>query len=183
MILKKKLFNLLFRKKKLRFKRLLQGMSYGETRSVLIVAEYSKAEDLDNIYRIGTRLTFDNKDFLMFLWSEQKKEKIPFPDSQHYLLIGPDDFTFLKTPKKGNRFCSLLSKPYDLFMDLTRNAELPLLWIAEFNRAKIKIGFEKFSEPVFDVNIKDTYSSDLTSEEIFRIFVQYLNWFKVQKQP
>ncbi|MCX7697144.1 MAG: hypothetical protein N2Z72_05550 [Bacteroidales bacterium] len=182
MRLQRKVFNFFYQKKKQHFHRHIQGIPYYEANSLLLVVDYKRAEDIDIFYRIGTQLIFDNKDYLMLLWTEQKKQSLPFPDSHHYLLIGHEDFTFLKTPKNDHRFFSLLQKPFDLFMDLTRLVELPLLWIAEFNHAKLKIGFNKFSSPVFDVNIHDTFSRDLTAEEIFRIFVQYSNWLKVQKK-
>ena len=51
------------------------------------------------------------------------------------------------------------------------------MWLAEFNLARFKMGFDRFDRKVFDVNVTIPHNEQFSLTKNFDIFVKYLFLF------
>jgi|GEM_PF-6657292 len=172
----KRLFYFFYNQKKRKIKRELSNLSYEDAEKILMLAKVVHQDQLDELYQLITKLTYDAKKFHIFVWTEEKTV-LQLPILKNISYISSKDFTFYDVPKKSAPFLKILHENFDLYMDLLTDRDLHFMWLAEFNLARFKTGFDRFDRHVFDVNVSIPTNEQFSLIENFNIFVRYLSWF------
>jgi len=154
-------------------------MTFQKAGTILLIFESDLSEENPRIHRIIQLLTLDGKK--VTAWGFLNKKESITPVSPDYKILLPKNFGLFNKPKK-QIFNELLSKEYDLLIDLSTNNLIYLDYIVLCARAKCKAGIKKQRVNYYDFAMDmDNYlaknnieTGDLDISFIFDQIIFYL---------
>ncbi|NLK47254.1 MAG: hypothetical protein GX296_00415 [Bacteroidales bacterium] len=122
-------------------------MTFQKAETILLIFESDLSEENPRIHRIIQLLTLDGKK--VTAWGFLNKKESITPVSPDYKILLPKNFGLFNKPKK-QIFNELLSKEYDLLIDLSTGNSIHLDYIVLCAQAKCKAGIKKHGANFYD---------------------------------
>jgi len=154
-------------------------MTFQKAETILLIFKSDLSEGNPRIHRIIQLLTLEGKK--VTTWGFLNKKESITPVSPNYKILLPKNFGLFNKPKK-QILNELLSKEYDLLIDLSTGNLIYLDYIILCARAKCKAGIKKpevnfydFAMDMDDYLVKNNMkTSDLDISFIFDQIIFYL---------